>query len=36
VEESGFRLEPTPRAYCGEHVTGQAPCYGVMRTGCLE
>ena len=29
---SGFRPEPTPRAYCGERVTGQAPCYAEMRT----
>ncbi|XP_055727839.1 uncharacterized protein LOC129816895 isoform X1 [Salvelinus fontinalis] len=30
--ESGRRPEPTPRAYCGERVTGQAPCYAVKRT----
>ena len=30
VAESGWRPEPTPRAYRGEDVTGQAPCYRVM------
>ena len=29
---SQFRPEPTPRAYRGERVTGQAPCYPVLRT----
>ena len=29
LAESGFRPEPTPRAYRGERVTGQAPCYAV-------
>ena len=28
MAESGFRPGPTPRANIGEHVTGQAPCYG--------
>jgi hypothetical protein len=32
VAESGFRPEPTPRAYRGERVTGQAPCYPVLLT----
>ncbi|XP_071240786.1 uncharacterized protein [Salvelinus alpinus] len=30
--ESGYRPEPTPRAYRGERVTGQAPCYAGKRT----
>ena len=30
LAESRFRPEPTPRAYRGERVTGQAPCYAVM------
>ena len=32
LAEVGFRPEPTPRAYRGERVTSQAPCYAVMRT----
>jgi hypothetical protein len=32
LAESRRRPEPTPRAYCGERVTGQAPCYAVERT----
>jgi hypothetical protein len=32
VAESGWRPEPTPRAYRGGHRTGQAPCYAVERT----
>jgi hypothetical protein len=32
LAESGWRPEPTPRAYRGERVTGQAPYYAVMRT----
>ena len=31
MHESGRSLEPTPCAYCGECVTGQAPCYAEMR-----
>ena len=31
LAESGRRPEPTPRAYRGECVTGQAPCYAEMR-----
>ena len=30
VAESGWRAEPAPSAYRGEHGIGQAPCYGVM------
>ena len=30
--ESGYRPEPTPRAYRRERGTGQAPCYAVKRT----
>jgi hypothetical protein len=32
LAESGFRPEPTPRAYRGERVTGQAPCYPILHT----
>ena len=32
LAESCRRPEPTPRAYCGDRVTGQAPCYAVVRT----
>ncbi|XP_042185009.1 uncharacterized protein LOC121847512 [Oncorhynchus tshawytscha] len=31
VAESGWRPEPTPRAYCKKRSTGQAPCYAVKR-----
>ena len=30
--ESGWRPEPTPRAYRRKRSTGQAPCYVVKRT----
>ena len=29
MTESGWRPEPTPRAYRGDHGTGQVPGYGV-------
>ena len=32
LAESGYRPEPSPRAYRGERGTGQAPCYAVKRT----
>ena len=32
MAESGWRPEQTPGAYRGERVTGQTPCYAVMRT----
>ena len=32
LAESGWRPEPTPLAYRGECVTGQAPCYAEMHT----
>ena len=31
LAESGWRPEPTPRAYRGERVTDQTLCYAVMR-----
>ena len=31
LAESGFRPEPTPCAYRGEHVTAQAPCNAHWR-----
>ena len=32
VAKSGRRPEPTPHAYRGERLTGQAPCYAGRRT----
>ena len=32
LAESGWRPEPTPRAYRGERRTDQEPCYAVERT----